>query len=141
MPLIDITTDPRYRTMRKVVGNDIIDTDAYLVTEFGPELPTLFASNSIAFGMGEETPESGVQVQFHTYGPNDINTAEVWVKVQLSEEPPSTDERRMIRGRIFDTLVDLIHSHGLRMPDSFVLDVFWGPISGCGFVNETNIEW
>lgn len=139
MPLIDVTLSPRFR-FKKIGGNTIVSTDQLVRRKLGPELPALFANNSDAFGMGD-TPESGVQVQFHRYGDDDINTADLWVKVQLSEEPPAHDERVRIRNAMFGAIVDMIHAHDLIMPDSFVLDVLWGPTSGCGSIKETFIEW
>lgn len=141
MPLIDVTSKPGFRLKKTGDAGYVADTDAFVRRTLGPELPALFAQNSKAFGMGESVPEDGVQVQFHRYGRDDINTAELWIKVLLSEEPPSAEERVRIRNAIFDALVDLIHSHDLCMPDSFVLDVLWGPTSGCGSVNGTFIEW
>jgi hypothetical protein len=140
MPLIDVTQSRNFRFKRSD-GDAVIAADVLVRRTLGPELPALFARNSAAFGMGDHTPEDGVQVQFHRYGPDDLNTADLWIKVQLSEEPPSADERIRIRNAMFSALVDMIHAHGLIMPDSFVLDVLWGPTSGCGSVNGTFIEW
>ncbi|HTJ73334.1 MAG TPA: hypothetical protein VL481_01955 [Verrucomicrobiae bacterium] len=140
MPLIDITQRPGFQ-FKKIGGGTVTSTDVLVRRTLGPELVTVFAHNSAAFGMGDHTPENGVQVQFHRYGPDDINVADLWIKVQLSEEPPNATERVQIRDRMFDAIVTLVHLHDLIMPDNFVLDVLWGPTSGCGSVNGTFIEW
>lgn len=140
MPLIDITLRRGFQ-FKKVGGGTVTSTDLLVRRTLGPELPTLFARNSAAFGMGDHTPEDGVQVQFHRYGPDDINIADLWVKAQLSEEPPNVAERARIRDRMLDAIVDMVHGHELIMPDNFVLDVLWGPTSGCGSVNGKFIEW
>lgn len=141
MPLIDVTLKPGFEFKNTLGGMAVQPADRIVRRFIGPRLPGLFASNSVAFGMGDSVPESGVQVQFHHYGPDDINIADLWIKVQLSEEPPSPDERVRIRNSMFDAIVEMIHAQNLSMPDSFVLDVLWGPTSGCGSVNGTFIEW
>ena len=140
MPLIDVTLKPGFR-FKQVGGGTVTATETLVRRTLGPELPTIFARNCAAFCMGEHTPEDGVQVQFHRYGEDDINVADLWIKVQLSEESPSATERVRIRNAMFDAIVEMIHAHDLVMPDSFVLDVLWGPTSGCGSVNGTFIEW
>ncbi|HEY5695277.1 MAG TPA: hypothetical protein VIQ80_00405 [Candidatus Saccharimonadales bacterium] len=139
MPLIDVMTKRGFRLQVSGSG-PMTATGPFLRRTLGPQLPKLFASNSAAFGMGD-TPESGVQVTFREFSPDDINTPDLWVKVQLSEEPPEAAEQARIRGAIFDALVGLMHGHNLRAPDNFVLDVLWGPTSGCGSVNGVFIEW
>ena len=96
------------------------------------------------FGMDAATPEGGVQVQFHDYGEDDINVADLWIKVQFSELPPHEQARFDIRDAVFRAIVDAFHglrAHGVELPKNFILDVFWGPTNGCGSVNGTHIEW
>lgn len=141
MPLVHVTHRPSFE-FTKIGGSPAADSTEHIVRRMiGPELPALFAGNSAAFGMGESVPETGVQVRFHRYGPDDINVADLWVLVLFSEDPPSVDERVRIRHAVWDALVDKIHAFNLTVPDNFMLDVLWGPTSGCGSVNGTLIEW
>lgn len=142
MPLIDVTLRPGY-AFPEAEGHEFgPEATRYFVRKtFGPELPGLFVNNCAKFGMDVDTPEDGVQVQFHDYDEDDINVADVWIKVQFSEEQTERSERLAIRDAVFGTIVDALHEHGLMMPDNFILDVFWGPTNGCGSVNRTYIEW
>jgi len=139
MPLIDVTLKPGFTLTN--AGGTVVHTRPFLRRKFGPELPGLFAQNCAAFGMEANTPEDGIQVQFHDYDADDINVADVWVKVQFSEEQLDYSKRIHIRDNVFDAIVKLFHLHGMQVPDNFILDVLWGPTHGCGSVNGTFIEW
>lgn len=139
MPLIDVMTNPKFVCSRADGLQGAVATTRFIREQFGLELPAVFAQNSSAFGMGP-TLEAGVQVRFHEYGPEDINTADLWVLVQLSEEPPCAFVRRSIRNAIYTVLLDTLRRLDIQVP-SFVLDVFWGPSSGRGIVSGVPIEW
>lgn len=141
MPLIEVTTR-RDLTLPFFSGQDASKAaQNFIRRSFGARLPFLFALNWAKFGMDESIPEAGVQVQFHEYGKDDINTADLWIVVRLSEAPPaSKDERVAIRSAIFTTLTDALRELDIEIP-SVVLDVFWGPTSGQGIVHGTAIEW
>ena len=142
MPLIDVTLRPGLR-LEKIGGRRFKpeSTRLYVRKAFGPRFPATFVLNSAKFGMDEGTPANGVQVQFHDYGPDDINVANLWIKVQFNEEQPNKAKRIEIRNAVFEVIVDALHADDVKVPDNFVLDVLWGPTSGCGSVNGTFIEW
>lgn len=139
MPLIDVTLKPGFTLTSK--DGLIRHTRHFIRKVFGPELPGLFVKNSELFGMDTNTPEDGVQVQFHDYDEDDINVADIWIKVQFSEEQRDRSTRLDIRNEVFDVIVDQLKAHGFQRPDNIVLDVFWGPTHGYGCVNGTVIEW
>lgn len=141
MPLIEVTTRPGL-TLPCFTGTGAARaTRTFIRGSFGARLPFLFALNWEEFGMEERIPEAGVQVRFHEYGQDDINTADLWVVVCLSEDPPKDKNARIaIRNAIFTTITDALRELDMEIP-SVVLDVFWGPTSGCGVVRGTVIEW
>jgi hypothetical protein len=145
MPLIDVTLRPGYEfpeaEVAGISSEGPIMARIFIRKVFGPELPALFVSNHAEFGMDENTPEEGVQVQFHDYEEDDINIADVWIKVQFSEEPPGESMKFTIRDAVYDAVANLFVAHGLAVPNNFILDIFWGPTNGRGTVNGTAINW
>lgn len=141
MPLIDVTLRPGY-VFSDTDGRNFgpQSTRQFIRKTFGPELPGLFVRNSARFNLEPGTPEVGIQVQFHDYDADDLNVPDIWIKVQFSEERPKKSGLD-IRDAVFGAIVGVFHNRGLRVPDNFVLDVFWGPTNGCGSVNGTYIEW
>jgi len=141
MPLIDVTLKPGF-TLCQTDGSELVTATRMIIRkEFGPALPELFVRNAEFFRMDGDTPSDGVQVQFHDYDEDDINVADVWVKVQFSEEQVDKSVRVIIRNAVFTAIVDWFDGLGIAVPDNFVLDVFWGPTHGCGSVNGKYIEW
>jgi hypothetical protein len=140
MPLIDVTCKSGYKLIW-ADGSSGPDASEILGADFGPALPALFIENKNLLGLDASTLESGVQVQQHVFGQHDVNVPEVWIKVQFSENAPSKRKRVLIRDKVIDLVVTWFHENDHRMPDNLVLDVLWGPTSGCGFVGGTFIEW
>ena len=146
MPLIDVTHRPDYAFPQSGVYRANMElghqaTRDFIRKVFAPSLPKLFVKNCTDYGMDPDTPEDGVQVQLHEYGEHDVNVADIWIKVQLSESYPAWGEAPRIRDAVNDALVELFHAHGLNVPDNYILDVFWGPSHGCGSMNGKYIEW
>jgi hypothetical protein len=107
---------------------------------FARALPGLFVENAQLLRLGPDTPPEGVQVQNHDYGELDVNVANVWVKIQLSETQPDTMEHCHIRDALYDILIAWFVSRDL-IPEDFVMDLFWGPTNGKGVVNGVEIVW
>jgi hypothetical protein len=141
MPLIDVVVDPTCVLPRLGDEQASKTTRQFIRTDFGPKIPGVFARNWAEFGIPVSIPETGVQVRHDDFDVNDVNTPELWIKVQLSEEPPDDPTRKAIRNAIYEALVALIRELGTELPANFVLDVLWGPTSGCGTVNGETIEW
>ncbi|MEO5949853.1 MAG: hypothetical protein ABIQ04_00220 [Candidatus Saccharimonadales bacterium] len=143
MPLIDVTLKPGSELVLvswgKTCSQPVINR--FIRTIFGPSLPPLFVANSEALGMEDGTPEDAIQVQFHDFGKDDINVANFWVKVQFSETAPEESSREKIVNSIYSLIHGVFHGEGFEMFSSFVLDVLWGPTSGCGYVNGTIFKW
>jgi hypothetical protein len=140
MPLIDVTVSPAYVSSRVEGGGAAAFSRQFIRKEFGLQLPELFARSCERFGMGPGLSSNDVQVQFHDFGEDDLNTPDLWVKVQLGEKPPAVDDRRMVRNAIYNELVRALRTLGTEPPANFVLDVLWGPTSGRGTVNGEPIE-
>ena len=142
MPLIDIRTKRGYIFPEYGLNESpSADTKHVIRKVIGPELPSLFVRNSDKFGMDVDTPEAGVQVQFDVYDEDAINPADIWIKVQFSEDKPPRAERLFIRNRVYEVLVEAFYALGLDTPKNFMFDVFWGPTNGCGTMNGTFIKW
>lgn len=142
LPLINITLRPGFSLLLAEEGRYTPAETRLVVRELiGPALPTLFIMNCREFGMDSETPEPAVQVQFHDYDKDDVNIADLWIVVRFGEEAPAKPRRIEIRDAVCKTIIDLITSHGARVPDNFIVDIFWGPTHGCGTVNGAMINW
>lgn len=146
MPLVDITlkngyrakslTSDRFRTARlsKEMTLRIVRVD------FGSALPRILIDNAAELGLDPTTPPEGVQVMHHDYGPFDLNTATVWVKLQYSEDCPTPEERLRIRDRLYSLFMEWFAQHNV-VPEDFVIDIFWGPTNGRGVVGGVEIVW
>lgn len=144
MPLIDVTTRPDWALELSDafdIKYDPEETRELIRYGLCPQLPRILVSKREKLGMDLDTPENGVQIQFHDFGPDDINVPQLWIKVQFSEDAPERCARTSVRDELFKIVTDLFHLQGMKMPDEFMLDVFWGPTHGCGMVNGTYIEW
>ena len=142
LPLIDITLRPGFSLLLAGEGRYTPAETRFVVRELiGPTLPMLFVMNCHEFGMNSETPEAAVQVRFHDYGKDDVNIADLWIVVRFGEEAPARLRRIEIRDAVCKTIIDLIASHGAKVPDNFMIDLFWGPTHACGTVNGTMINW
>ena len=142
MPLIDVTVKPGYVFPEDQKHYAAPATAMYFVRRnFAPDLPALFMANKSKFGLDATTPQEGVQVQIHTYDEFDVNVADLWVKVQLTEAPPRKAARLAICKAMHDALVALLHEFGYEVPNNFMLDVFWGPGHGCGTIDGTYTQW
>jgi hypothetical protein len=140
MPLVDITFNPGY-ALRRAGGSPpmSIESTRYVVQrDFAQMLPRLLVENARKLMLDLDTPPEGVQVQNHDYGEFDVNIANVWIKIQLSESQP--DKSTRIRDALYDLLVGWFISRGLA-PENFVMDLLWGPTSGKGVVNGVEIAW
>ena len=82
-----------------------------------------------------------MQVCMHEYGAYDINTSNIWIKIQLSEEVSNPLERIKIRDRMFDILCQWFIDTGYYVPYDFALDIIWGPTSGCIHTADQNYSW
>lgn len=141
MPLVDVTYKPGYQLATIDGSKPCLDTKKIIFCDFGANIPALLVNHKDSLGLGEKTPEDGVQVQMHEYGQYDINIAEVWVKIHFSEEMPNLEERERIRNNVYMFLACWFGDAGYILPNDFVVDVIWGPTNGCGHVNGTTIEW
>lgn len=142
MPLIDVTLKHDYWLHTKDDG--LVpphSTRDFVRKNFAPALPKFFVDHAKDFGMDPDTPADGIQVQNHDYDSDDINIAQIRVKVQFSADMPEEPERFRICDSIFNALTELFVEAGFLVPNDFVVDVFWGPTNGRGCVNGTPFEW
>jgi hypothetical protein len=144
MPLVDITLKPNFclklADMHSDVWSSAEITRMLVKYHFARALPGLFVENAEALGLDTTTPPEGIQVQNHDYGEFDVNVANVWVRIQLSESLPDEEERFRIRDVLYDILVNWFAVQGFY-PEGFVMDLFWGPTNGKGVVDSVKIEW
>ena len=141
MPLIDLTHRPGLKLTTEDGGEHSGIISLELLKRIGAQLPGLFAQNANCYGLSERTAEDAVQVMFHQYGEHDVNTADLWIKVQFSESPPALKERKRIRDAVFNDLVRTFEELGLDAPESFVIDLLWGPTHGKGRIKGSQIVW
>lgn len=144
MPLIDITLNPGYHMPTdNQSGRSELDykqTQLLVKNVFARSLPGLMVDNAWQLGLDPTTPADGVQVMCHDYGMYTVNGANVWIKIQFSEDRPSEDERLRIRDLLYIMLIEWFHVRGYT-PDGIMMDLFWGPSNGKGSVNGVEIEW
>ena len=145
MPLVDITLKPGYRM--KMLGMKDPHTTAHetithdmVKGRFARALPTLLVEHAQRLGLDPTTPPEGVQVMCHDYALYDVNTANVWIKFQFSEERHPLEERRYITDRLYNLLIEWFREQELE-PENFMIDLFWGPTNGMGTVNGREIVW
>ena len=138
MLLIDMTVRPGY-AFPEAEDHEIgpKSTRCFIRMVMGPELPAIFVRNCALFGMDPNTPEDAVQVRFHDYDKDDINVADIMVQIQFSEDVPDKVTRIEIRDAVFEAIVADFRSHGLGVPNNFIVEVSWGPTHGFGCVNRT----
>lgn len=144
MPLVDITLNPRYRLGQRSDENAAplsnILTRTRVKEHFARDLPALLVRHGGELGLAPETPPEAVQVMQHEYGEDDVNVANLWVKLQFSEDCPELNERHRIRDRVYELLIGWFWEQGFE-PENFIVDLFWGPTNGRGAVNGVDIEW
>ncbi len=139
MPLVDITVNPDYRFRQPWELFDEGKTRVWL-SYFAGDLPNLLVRHADELGLDSDTPPEGIQVMMHDYGARDVNIADVWIKVQFSEECPEMEERLRIRDQLYGILAQWFHRRNLAL-GNFVMDIFWGPTNGRGTVSGVEIEW
>jgi hypothetical protein len=142
MLLIDVTVSPRCTISRFEEKQAPQVTRQFIRKEFGPKLPELFARNGIEFGIWDITPEAGVQVRYYDYDEDDLNTPELWIKVQLRKESVAMSVQRSTRDGIYDGIVTVIRELGAEPPADFILEVTFGDQAhGFRVVGGEVIEW
>lgn len=144
MPLVDITLRPGYEIhVSGMCPHFTLDrerTRQLIKDDFAQALPSLLVEHAEDLGLDLDTPPEGVQVMRHDYDEGDVNVANVWVKIRLSEEHPPGHERRRIRDLLYELLIGWFREQELD-PENFVMDLFWGPTNGRGTVDGTEIVW
>ena len=142
MPLVDIWLKPGYCI--KVAGSDMPHsakaTGVIVKGQFAHSLPDLFVQNAEALRLESGTEPEGVQVMPHDYPEGTVNAANIWVKVQFSEECPSELEWQHVRDRLYELIWGWF-SQQRFLPENLMLDIFWGPSHGIGTVDGVDIDW
>lgn len=141
MPLVDVTLNPRF-SLRTVDGRllGVNPTQDIVKRVFAPAIPGLLINNADTLSIvGADMAPEAVQVQNHNFGPDDVNTPDIWMKIQLTKEAPEK-ERIRIRDHLYEVLKGWFVSNNYAL-DNFVLDVFWCSTNGRGTVNGVELEW
>jgi hypothetical protein len=141
MPLIDITMKSTYE-IRRVDGTCLDQgvTHHKIKTVFSAEFPSLLVEHAKKLGLDADTPAEGIQVMNHNYGDYDVNIANLWIKVQFSENTPNKAKRIEIRDTLYDLIVEWFAERGMIL-ENFIMDLFWGPTNGRGTVDGVEIVW
>ena len=139
MPLVTLTCSKSYYP----VDDESVEpvNHAKLVVDLAQALPWLLSSNQDRLGIGQ-IPDEAVQVDIHKFHFAAVNTPDLWILMEFTENPDDKETRIHIR----DVLLDII---GKWMFDTagfsldWALDVFFGPSVGAivDFEGKTVIDW
>lgn len=138
MPLISITTKPRFHPTQQVGGGSV---GKQMMVDFAQDLPALFVANSKKLRLDADTPEAAVQVAHHKFHQQDVNIPSVWVVVQFSESGLSKKQRKKVSRLVEDILLSWFGLNGYSTPKNFAIDCFWGPTHGVLHNGRNVIRW
>lgn len=143
MPLVTITTSERYDPSSGSVDLSNPELPREYTVLFGRALPGAMIEHAVHLGLDPDTPETGVQVVFKSFGRFDVNTPDLWVVVQQTEEPPDESVRKLITAKHWWLITALIdRTYKVKWPNfNFAFDLFWGPGHGTLNIDGETIQW
>ena len=113
----------------------------HVVVGLARELPLLITDHGAVINpVG--VPEAGVQVDIRKFHSAAVNNVDLWIHVQLTEDPGDEDARLRVRETLKTIISDFFTEYGLTNV-SWALDIFFGPGHGCFTDSAGNIaeEW
>jgi hypothetical protein len=142
MLLIEVWANPGYTFPEYRMNECPREDTRYLIRKvLGPDIHGLFVSNTARFGMDAGTLKDGVSVNFFYYDEDDINPAQIRIRVLFNGYRPKRTEREVIRDAVHEDIVGAFHALGLEAPSNLMMSVSWRPTSGRGTINGTSIKW
>lgn len=141
MPLIQITTIPRLHPWSTSRGNSGNTAAQQMTIDLGKALPGLLVGKAKKLRLEKGTPEVAVQVTHRKFHGQDVNTPDMWLVVQFSEDGLDEVQRTKVVSNLKKILIGWFKDNGHAVPENIACDCFWGPTHGFLSIQGVQSDW